>query len=104
MEPYIGDSFYRLTGLKLRLTVGSDGFQGRVRKSISRRLNFQTDYLQGFQNSSKWTTQFAFLFADYLTFAWSAEQIRLSASQQGNAETLPVNQSFELRLDYAIRR
>jgi hypothetical protein len=104
MEPYIGESFYRLTGLKLRLTVGSDGFQGRVRKSISRRLNFQTDYLQGFQNSSKWTTQFALLFADYLTFAWSAEQIRLSASQQGMAETLPVNQSFELRLDYAIRR
>jgi hypothetical protein len=104
MEPYIDDTFYRLTGLNLRLTVGSDGFQGRVRKRISRRLNFQTDYLQGFQNSSKWTTQFAFLFADYLTFSWTAEQIRLSASQQGMAETLPVNQSFELRLDYAIRR
>jgi hypothetical protein len=104
MEPYIDDTFYRLTGLNLRLTVGSDGFQGRVRKRISRRLNFQTDYLQGFQNGSKWTTQFAFLFADYLTFAWTAEQIRLSASQQGVAETLPLNQSFELRLDYAIRR
>jgi hypothetical protein len=104
MEPYIDDTFYRLTGLNLRLTVGSDGFEGRVRKRISRRLNFQTDYLQGFQNGSRWTTQFNFLFADYLTFAWTAEQIRLSASQQGVAETLPMNQSFELRLDYAIRR
>ena len=42
MEPYIDDTFYRLTGLNLRLTVGSDGFQGRVRKrsagvSICRR-------------------------------------------------------------------
>ena len=36
MEPYIDDTFYRLTGLNLRLTVGSDGFQGRVRKRISR--------------------------------------------------------------------
>ncbi len=104
MEPYIDDTFYRLTGLNLRLTVGSDGFQGRVRKRISRRLNFQTDYLQGFQNSSRWTTQFNFLFADYMTFAWTAEQIRLSSSQQGVAETLPMNQSFELRLDYPIRR
>jgi hypothetical protein len=104
MEPYIDDTFYRLTGLNLRLTVGSDGFEGRVRKRISRRLNFQSDYLQGFQSQSKWTTQFAFLFADYMTFAWTAEQIRLSASQQGVAETLPWNQSFELRLDYAIRR
>jgi hypothetical protein len=35
MEPYIDDNFYRLTGLNLRLTVGSDGFQGRVRKRIT---------------------------------------------------------------------
>ena len=57
MEPYIDDTFYRLTGLNLRLTVGSDGFQGRVRKRISRLLNFQADYLQGFQNNSRWTAQ-----------------------------------------------
>ena len=52
MEPYIDDTFYRLTGLNLRLTVGSDGFQGRVRKRISRRLNLQADYLQGFYGTA----------------------------------------------------
>ena len=36
MEPYIDDTFQRLTGLNLRLTVGSDGFEGRIRKRISR--------------------------------------------------------------------
>ena len=55
MQPYIDDTFYRLTGLNLRLTVGSDGFQGRVRKRISRRLNLQADYLQGFYGNSRWT-------------------------------------------------
>ena len=57
MQPYIDDTFYRLTGLNLRLTVGSDGFQGRVRKRISRRLNLQADYLQGFYGNSRWTAQ-----------------------------------------------
>ncbi len=36
MEPYIDDTFQRLTGLNLRLTVGSDGFEGRIRKRVSR--------------------------------------------------------------------
>ena len=53
MEPYIDDTFHKLTGLNLRLTVGPDGFEGRIRKRISRKLNFQADYLQGFQNNSK---------------------------------------------------
>ena len=67
MQPYIDDTFYRLTGLNLRLTVGSDGFQGRVRKRISRRLNLQADYLQGFYGNSRWTAQGDVWLADYVT-------------------------------------
>jgi hypothetical protein len=103
MEPYIDDTFHRLTGLNLRLTVGSDGFQGRVRKRISRRLNFQTDYLQGFQNNSNWRTQFDWLIVDYVSTGIGMEQLRTS-SQQGVPETLPLRYNFEFRLDYAIRR
>jgi hypothetical protein len=102
MEPYIDDTFYRLTGLNLRLTVGPDGFQGRIRKRISRKLNFQTDYLQGFQNRSRWMTQFDWTGIDYLGAAMGVERITLS-SQQGVSETLPTNWSLELRLDYPIR-
>jgi hypothetical protein len=102
MEPYIDDTFYRLTGLNLRLTVGPDGFQGRIRKRISRKLNFQTDYLQGFQNKSRWMTQFDWTGIDYLGAAVGVERITLS-SQQGVSETLPTNLSLELRLDYPIR-
>ena len=103
MEPYIDDTFMRLTGLNLRLTVGSDGVEGRVRKRISRRLNFQTDYLQGFQNNSNWKTQLEFSLRDYVSVGSGLEQIRTSA-QQGVPETLPLKYNVELRLDYAIRR
>jgi autotransporter translocation and assembly factor TamB len=102
MQPYIDDTFYRLTGLNLRLTVGSDGFQGRVRKRISRRLNFQADYLQGFYGNSRWTSQGDVWLGDYMTFGGRLEQIRTSA-QLGVPETQPVNWLLELRLDYAIR-
>jgi hypothetical protein len=103
MEPYIGDTFFKLTGLNLRLTVGPDGFQGRIRKRISRELNFQTDYLQGFQNNSRWKTQFDLAEFDYFGLALGVERITLS-SQQGVSETLPTNWSTELRLDYPIRK
>jgi autotransporter translocation and assembly factor TamB len=103
MEPYIDDTFYRLTSLNLRLTVGPDGFEGRIRKNISRKLTFQTDYLQGFQNQSHWTTKLDYWLRDYVTFGGGVERITLS-SQQGVAETLPLNYSLELRLDYPIRR
>jgi hypothetical protein len=103
MEPYIDDTFYRLTGFNLRLTVGPDGFEGRLRKRISRYLNLQSDYLVGFQNQSHWNTQFDLRFADYVDFGLGLEQIRLSP-QQGVPETLPLNYKLELRLDYAIRR
>ena len=103
MEPYIDGTFTRLTGLNLRLTVGSDGFEGRVRKRISRYLNFQTDYLQGFQNNSNWKTQLDFWVLDYVTVGGVLEQIRTSA-QLGVPETLPLIYGGELRLDYAIRR
>ena len=102
MEPYIDDTFMRLTGFNLRLTVGSDGFEGRVRKRISRYLNFQTDYLQGFQNNSNWKTQLDFWVRDYVNVSSGIEQIRTSA-QQGVPETLPPDYKLELRIDYPLR-
>jgi hypothetical protein len=102
MQPYIDDTFYRLTGLNLRLTVGSDGFQGRVCKRISRRLNLQADYLQGFYGNSRWTAQGDVWIGDYLTLGGRLEQIRTGA-QLGVPETQPVNGVLEFRLDYAIR-
>jgi hypothetical protein len=102
MEPYIDDTFYKLTSLNLRLTVGPDGFQGRIRKRISRELNFQTDYLQGFQNSSRWKTQLDLSGFDYFGFALGVERVTIPA-QQGVSETLPPNWTGELRLDYPIR-
>jgi hypothetical protein len=102
MQPYIDDTFYRLTGLNLRLTVGSDGFQGRVRKRISRRLNLQAEYLQGFYGNSRWSAQGDGWLGDYLTLGGRVEQIRTSA-QLGVPETQPVNFLMELRFDYAIR-
>ncbi|HVZ87612.1 MAG TPA: translocation/assembly module TamB domain-containing protein [Polyangia bacterium] len=103
MEPYIDDTFQRLTGLNLRLTVGSDGFEGRLRKRVSRYGDLQFDYLQGFQNQSHWNGQANLWLVDYLSLGGGIEQIRLS-SEQGVPETLPLNYNFELRLDYAIRR
>ncbi len=102
MQPYIDDTFYRLTGLNLRLTVGSDGFQGRVRKRVSRRLNLQADYLQGFYGNSRWSAQGDVWLGDYLTFGGRLEQIRTGA-QLGVPETQPLNGLVEFRLDYAIR-
>jgi hypothetical protein len=102
MEPYIDSTFFKLTGLNLRLTVGPDGFQGRIRRRISRKFNLQADYLQGFQNSSKATLQLDVQFLDYLGIGSSLERITLS-SQQGVSETLPTNFGGELRLDYPLR-
>jgi autotransporter translocation and assembly factor TamB len=102
MEPYIDSTFFKLTGLNLRLTVGPDGFQGRIRKRISRKLNLQADYLQGFQNNSKATLQFDLQGFDYFGLGLGLERITLS-SQQGVSETLPTNASAELRLDFPIR-
>jgi hypothetical protein len=102
MEPYIDSTFFKLTGLNLRLTVGPDGFQGRIRKRISRKLNLQADYLQGFQNSSKATVVFDLQGFDYFGFATGIERVTLS-SQQGVSETLPTNYNLELRLDFPLR-
>jgi len=103
MEPYIDDTFQRLTGLNLRLTVGSDGFEGRIRKRVSRYGDLQFDYLQGFQNQSHWNGSGNLWLLDYFSLGGGIEQIRLS-SEEGVPETLPLNYNFELRLDYAIRR
>ena len=105
MQPYIDDTFYRLTGLNLRLTVGSDGFQGRVRKRISRRLNLQTDYLQGFQGNSRWTTQVDVWLADYVTLRGPARtdpDVGVAAGRR--RRRCPSTATLELRLDYAIGR
>ncbi|HEX3697366.1 MAG TPA: translocation/assembly module TamB domain-containing protein [Polyangia bacterium] len=103
MEPYIDNTFQRLTGLDLRLTVGPDGFEGRVRKRISRKVNFQADTLFGFQGQSRKSAQLNFWIVDYVSVAGTLEWLTLS-SQQGVNETLPPNGSFELRWDFPIRR
>jgi hypothetical protein len=102
MEPYIDSNFQRVTGFNLRLTVGSDGVEGRLRKRVSRYWSVQSDYLQGFQNQSHWTTQADTWILDYVSAGFGFEQVRLS-SEQGVPETLPLNYNLELRLDYAIR-
>ena len=103
MEPYIDDTFQRVTGLNLRLTVGPDGFEGRILKRVSRYLNFQADTLLGFQNQSRQTLQMDARIVDYLSFGGGLQRITLS-SQQGVPETLPMSGNLELRLDWAIRR
>lgn len=103
MEPYIDDTFFRMTGFNLRLTVGPDGFEGRVRKRISRYVNFQADTLFGFQSQSRQTAHLNLWVIDYLTLAAGVERITLS-SQQGVSETLAPNYNLELRWDFAIRR
>ena len=52
MEPYIDDTFYRLTGLNLRLTVGLRRIPGPRAQAHQPPPNFQTDYLQGFQTTA----------------------------------------------------
>ena len=47
-----------------------------MRKRISRRLNLQADYLQGFQSNSRWTAQGDVWLLDYLTLGGRLEQIR----------------------------
>ena len=74
-----------------------------MRKRISRRLNLQADYLQGFYGNSRWTAQGDVWLADYVTLGGRLEQIRTSA-QLGVPETQPINGVLEFRLDYAIRR
>jgi hypothetical protein len=103
MEPYIDDTFQRVTGLNLRLTVGPDGFEGRLRKRISRYLNFQADTLLGFQNQSRQNLQLDVWLLDYVSLGAGMQRITLS-SQQGVPETLPLSGNLELRWDFAIRR
>ena len=103
MEPYIDDTFQRVTGLNLRLTVGPDGFEGRIRKRISRYLTFQADTLLGFQNQSRQNVALDLWLLDYIRLGGGLQRITLS-SQQGVPETLPTSWNLELRWDFAIRR
>jgi len=102
MEPIIGNTFERAIGLQLRLTVGPDGFETRLRKRISRYTNFQVDALWGFQGQNRQTLQFEQWLRDYFTGTVGMQRLVLS-QQQGPTETLPINFNMELRLDYAIR-
>ena len=102
MEPIIGNTFERAFGLQLRLTVGPDGFETRLRKRISRYTNFQVDALWGFQGQNRQTLQFEQWLRDYFSGSVGMQRLVLS-QQQGPTETLPINFNMELRLDYAIR-
>ena len=102
MQPIIGNTFERTFGLQLRLTVGPDGFETRLRKRISRYTNFQVDALWGFQGQSRQTLQFDQWLRDYFSGSVGMQRLVLS-QQQGPTETLPINFNMELRLDYAIR-
>ena len=103
MEPIIGDTFERAVGLQLRLTVGPDGFEGRLRKQVSREFRLQADTLFGFQGQSRWTLQGEWWLVDYLSVlgGWQRQTLTL---QPGLNESLPVNGSLELRWDFPIRR
>jgi len=103
MEPIIGDTFERWIGAQLRLTVGPDGFEGRVVKRISRYTNFQLEALQGFQGTGRQTLQFDQWLRDYFTISLGAQRLVLP-QQPGLNENPPVNASLELRWDFAIRR
>lgn len=103
MEPIIGDTFERKLGMQLRLTVGPDGFEGRVRKRISRYMNFQAQGLFGFQGSSRLSLQLDQWLRDYVTAGFVVQRITLS-QQQGIAPVVPVHANLELRWDFAIRR
>jgi len=103
MEPIIGDTFERALGLQLRLTVGPDGFEGRLQKRISRYTKFEFDALKGFQGQSRMILHFEQWLRDYITISTGAQRLVLS-QQQGPGEALPINFNMELRWDYAIRR
>ncbi len=103
MEPIIGDTFERVVGAQLRLTVGPDGFEGRVTKRISRYTKFQLEALQGFQGNARQTLQFDQWLRDYITISLGAQRLVIP-QQPGLNENPPLNASLELRWDFAIRR
>jgi hypothetical protein len=103
MEPIIGDTFERVVGAQLRLTVGPDGFEGRVTKRISRYTKFQLEALQGFQGTARQTLQFDQWLRDYFTISLGAQRLVIP-QQPGLNESPPLNASLELRWDFAIRR
>jgi hypothetical protein len=103
MEPIIGETFERVVGAQLRLTVGPDGFEGRVTKRVSRYTKFQLEALQGFQGNARQTLQFDQWLRDYITISLGAQRLVIP-QQPGLDENPPLNASLELRWDFAIRR
>jgi hypothetical protein len=102
MQPIIGDTFERAVGAQLRLTVGPDGFEGRLTKRISRYTKFQADALFGFQGTARQTLQFDQWLRDYITASLGVQ--RLVLPQQPGLNETPLNANLELRWDFAIRR
>jgi hypothetical protein len=103
MEPIIGDTFERVIGAQLRITVGPDGFEERITKRISRYMKLQVEALQGFQGTSRQTLQFEQWLYDYITFTVGAQRLVIP-QQAGLTDTTPSNGNLELRWDFAIRR
>jgi autotransporter translocation and assembly factor TamB len=103
MEPIIGDTFERAVGVQLRLTVGPDGFEGRLRKQINRVFWVQADTLFGFQGQSRWQLQGETWIIDYLSLVGGLQRQTL-VLQPGLNESQPINTSLELRWDFPIRR
>ena len=103
MEPIIGDTFERAVGAQLRLTVGPDGFEGRLTKRISRYTKFQAEALMGFQGTSRQTLQMDQWLLDYISTSFSGQRLVLP-QQPGLTENAPLNWNLELRWDFPIRR
>jgi hypothetical protein len=103
MEPIIGDTFERAVGAQLRLTVGPDGFEGRLTKRISRYTKFQAEALMGFQGTSRQTLQMDQWLVDYISTSFSGQRLVLP-QQPGLTENPPLNWNLELRWDFPIRR
>jgi len=103
MEPIIGDTFERAVGAQLRLTVGPDGFEGRLTKRISRYTKFQAEALMGFQGTSRQTLQMDQWMLDYISASFSGQRLVLP-QQPGLTENPPLNWNLELRWDFPIRR
>jgi len=101
MEPLIGSAFERALNVNLRFTIGPDGVEARLRKSITRRLNFQFDRLQGFQNQYRQTVQFNWLMIDYTALTFFMQQLQLASAQ--GTDSVPTAYNLELRLDFPIR-
>ena len=102
IQPLIGNAFERALNVDLRFTIGPDGVQARLRKRMTRRLFFQIDRLQGFQNQYHQTVTLNWLVIDYTSLVFFMQQLQVATAQ--GTESVPTAYNLELRWDFAIRR